>query len=162
MKNRRFLAEVVRILRQLSCTVYTVSIDKRRLNHAMTLSTTLPLQLQVLVEHFAAECALMRETGLIVSDWSTHRLDAHASRCVATFVISRRLPLHPSVYYANSLTSHAIQAADLVAGVRRRAVEGDVNMKLLDTNLASIRALSASAVATTHTGRPYTNSIPLI
>ena len=66
----------------------------------MSLSTTLPLQLQVLVEHFAAECTAMRETGLIVSDWSCHRLDAHASRCVASFVITRRLPLHPSVYYA--------------------------------------------------------------
>ena len=156
------MAEVARILRQLSCTVYTVSIDKRQLNHAMTLNTTLPLQLQVLVEHFAAECTLMRETGLIVSDWSTHRLDAHASRCVATFVITRRLPLHPGVYYANSLTSHAIQIADLIAGVRRRAVEGDVSMQLLDTNLASIRALSASAVAITHTGRPYANCVPLI
>ncbi len=128
----------------------------------MTLNTTLPLQFQALVEHFAAECTAMRETGLIVSDWSTHRLDSHASRCVASFVISRRLPLHPSVYYASSLSSHAIQVADLVAGVRRRAIEGDANMQPLDTNLATIRALSTGAMATTHTGRPYTNRIALI
>lgn len=161
-KNRQFLAETVRILRRLDGTVYSVSIDKRRLNHPMSLSTTLPLQLQVLVEHFAAECTAMRATGVIVSDWSSHRLDAHASRCVASFVITRRLPLHPSVYYANSLTSHAIQVADLVAGVRRRAVEGDMNMPSLDSSLAAIRALAVRAMVTTHTGRPYTNRIPLI
>ena len=152
----------MRILRWLDCTVYTVSIDKRQLHHPMTLSTTVPLQLQALVEHFAGECTAMHEIGLIVSDWSTHRLDTHVSRCVASFVISRRLPLHPSVYYANSLSSHAIQVADLVAGIRRRAIEGDAKMQPLDASLATIRALSASAMATTHSGRPYTNRIPLI
>ena len=127
----------------------------------MTLDTTTPLQLQALVEHFAVECVKHNETGMIVSDWSNHSLDAHASVCVATFVISRRLPLHPSVYYANSRTSHAIQVADLVSGIRRRAEEGDTNLHQVDADLAAIRTLSRSVPAT-HTGRAYTNRIQLI
>ena len=160
-KNRNFVKEALRILDQLDATVYTVTIDKRRLHHDMTLDTTTPLQLQALVEHFAVECSKHNETGMIVSDWSNHSLDAHASVCVATFVISRRLPLHPSVYYANSRTSHAIQVADLVSGIRRRAEEGDTNLQQVDTDLAAIRTLSRSA-PTTHTGRAYTNRIQLI
>ena len=45
-KNRNFVKEVLRILGQLDATVYTVTIDKRRLHHEMTLDTTTPLQLQ--------------------------------------------------------------------------------------------------------------------
>ena len=44
-KNRHFVTEVIRILGQLNCTVYTVHIDKRRLNHDMALDKTMPLQL---------------------------------------------------------------------------------------------------------------------
>ena len=65
-KNRQVLAEAGRILRRLDGTVYSVSIDKRRLNHLMSLSTTRPLQLPVLVEHFAADGTAMRATGRIV------------------------------------------------------------------------------------------------
>lgn len=160
-KNRRFVAEAMRILGDLDCTVYTVSIDKRRLMHAMALRTTVPLQLQGLVEHFSVECATRREMGLIVSDWSSHGLDAHASQSVGSFVISRRLPLHPTVYYANSLNSHPIQVADLIAAVRRRAIEGDANLQPLDDQLAAITG-SQHIAATTHTGRPYANRIVLI
>ncbi len=160
-KNRNFVKEILRILGQLDTTVYTVTIDKRRLHHDMTLDTTTPLQLQALVEHFAVECAEHREAGMIVSDWSNHSLDAHASVCVATFVISRRLFLHPCMYYANSRTSHAIQVADLVSGIRRRAEEGDTNLQGIDAELATVRTLRRSA-PTTHTGRQYTNRIRLI
>ena len=160
-KNRRFLAEVIRILSELDCTAYTVSINKSRMHHALTLKTTMPLQLQALVEHFAVECAARDETGLIVSDWSSHDLDAHASKQVASFVSARLLPLHPSVYYANSLSSHPIQVADLVAGIRRRTIEGDTNLRPLDAELAAIRALPADTKLTTHAGRPYTNRITL-
>ena len=161
-KNRRFLAEAKRILSQFDCTVYTASIDKRRLKHPMTLDTTAPLQVQALVEHFSVECAAHSETGLIVSDWSNHSLDAHISQCVASFVISRRLPVHPCVYYASSLGSHAIQVADLIAGIRRRVLEGDTNLGSLDGALAVIGTLPRSTAATTHQGRPYTNRITLI
>ena len=160
-KNRQFLAEAMRILGDLDCTVYTVSIDKRRLMHSMELRTTVPLQLQALVEHFSVECTTWHETGLIVSDWSNHDLDAHASQSVGSFVVSRRLPLHPTVYYANSLNSHPIQVADLIAAVRRRAIEGDANLEPLDDQLAAITGLDRIA-ATTHAGRPYTNRIVLI
>lgn len=118
--NRQFVDETIRIVAQTGGTIYTVSIDKRRMHHPMTLTTTMPLQLQALVEHFAVECDQHRETGLIVSDWSSRHLDAHASKCVGSFITTRRLRLHPSVYYANSLTTQAIQIADLIAGVRRR------------------------------------------
>ena len=160
-KNRQFLDEAMRILSDLDCTVYTVSIDKRRLIHSMELRTTVPLQIQGLVEHFSVECTTQHETGLIVSDWSNHGLDAHASQSVGSFVISRRLPLHPTVYYANSLNSHPIQVADLIAAVRRRAIEGDTNLQPLDDQLAAITG-SHRVAATTHTGRPYANRIVLI
>ena len=84
-KNRDLVDETLRILRLLKCTVYTVSINKKRMNHPMALETTAPLQMQALVEHFAVECARHDETGLIVSDWSSYRLDAHVSQCVASF-----------------------------------------------------------------------------
>lgn len=161
-KNRAFLAEAKRILGQFDCTIYTASIDKRQLKHPMTLDTTAPLQLQVLVEHFSVECTEHNETGLIVSDWSHHSLDAHTSQCVASFVVSRGLPIHPCVYYASSQGSHAIQLADLIAGVRRRAIEGDTNLMPLDNSLATIRALPQDIRVATHARRPYTNQISLI
>ena len=160
-KNRDFVAELVRILGQLDCTVYTASIDKARMHHQMGLRTTMPLLLQGLVEHFAVECAYRNETGLVVSDWSSHNLDAHASGCVASFVASRRLPLHPSVYYANSLTTQAIQVADLVAGITRRVVEGDTRFHTVGQDLANVRTLADGTAATTHTGRSYTNWVSL-
>ena len=160
-KNRDFVAELVRILGQLDCTVYTASIDKARMHHQMGLRTTMPLLLQGLVEHFAVECAYHNETGLVVSDWSSHNLDAHASGCVASFVASRRLPLHPSVYYANSLTTQAIQVADLVAGITRRVVEGDTRFHTVGQDLANVRTLADGTAATTHTGRSYTNWVSL-
>lgn len=161
-KNRKFLAEAVRILSTLESTVYTVSIDKRKMLHPMDPTTVVPLQLQALVEHFSVECAQRLEMGIIVSDWSQHSLDAHASQCVASFVISRRLPIHPSVYYASSLSSHAIQVADLVAGIRRRTIEGDVALRKLDNELAAVRTLPVGAAIDTHAGRSYTNRITLI
>ena len=160
-RNRQFLAEVMRILSELDCTVYTVSINKSRMHHAMTLRATMPLQLRALVEHFAVECAARGETGLIVSDWSSHDLDAHASKYVAGFVTARRLPLHPGVYYADSLSSHAIQVADLIAGARRRVIEGDRNLQQFDAEIGAIRALPTDTKLTTHAGRPYSNRISL-
>lgn len=160
-KNRQFLREVVRILRALDCTVYAASIDKSRMRHAMTLRRTTPLQLQALTEHFAVECTAREETGLVVSDWSSHGIDAQASKSVASFVSARGLPLHPSVYYADSLSSHAIQVADLVVGIRRRVLEGDISLRPLDRELGAIRALPADTELTTLTGRPYTNRLSL-
>ena len=160
-KNRDIVDETLRILRLLECTVYTVSINKKRMNHPMALETTAPLQMQALVEHFAVECAHHDETGLIVSDWSSYRLDAHVSQCVASFVLSRRLPLHPSVYYASSLTTQAIQVADLVAGIRRRVVEGDRRLAALGRRMAAVRTLPDHTKTTTHSGRRYTSEIVL-
>ena len=161
-RNRDFVEEVANILNILGCTAYAASIDKRNLIHEMKISTTMPMQLQALVEHFALECLANSETGLLISDWSRHDLDAHASNCVGSFVVTRHLPLHPSVYYANSSSSHAIQVADLVSGIRRRALEGDVYLSAADRRLESIRAFSPDNQALTVTGRPFRNWIDLI
>jgi len=160
-KNRDFVNETIRILRETGGTVYTVSINKRQMHHPMTLKTTMPLQLQVLVEHFAVECAEHRDTGLIVSDWSNHHDDAHASKCVGSFVTSRRLRLHPSVYYANSLTTQAIQVADLIAGVRRRVVEGDGRLTAISRRMTATRTVPDRPGLITSRGHRYTNQITL-
>ena len=160
-KNRSLVNEVVRILQDLKCTTYTASVDKTQLRHPMQQRTTMPLQLQALVEHFAVECSLFGETGLVVMDRSNHSIDAHASHCVASYVTSHDLPLHPTVYYADSVTSQAIQLADLIAGSRRRVVEGDAALRTLDKTLA---ALGPSALGSelTHARRRWTNQIVLV
>jgi hypothetical protein len=87
-KNRDFCAEVVRLLRVSGATTYAVTIEKGRMNHPMALSTSMPLQLQILAEHFAAECETLGRVGMIIADWSGHQHDQHASECVASFVAS--------------------------------------------------------------------------
>ncbi len=54
-KNRKFCAEVVRLLRTMGATCYSVTLDKTKMHHPMALATSMPLQLQALVEHFDAE-----------------------------------------------------------------------------------------------------------
>ena len=109
----------------------------------------MPLQFQALVQHFAVECAHHHESGLIVMDRSNDSLDAHVSNCVASYVTSHRLPLHPTIYYADSTTSHAIQISDLISGSHRRAIEGDSNMHDLDRTLAAIRRTDLSLAVPT-------------
>lgn len=96
--------------------------------------------LQVLAEHFATECQALNRLGILVADWSGHQHDQHASQCVASFVASYALPMHPAVYYGSSHSVEAIQVADLLVGIRRRVVEGDQNLEALDDRLATIRA----------------------
>jgi hypothetical protein len=158
-KNRRFCDEVLRLIKTMGGTSYSVTIQKNKMHHPMTLATTMPLQMQVLVEHFDAECKALGRMGMIVADWSSHQHDQHASRCVASFVGSRGLMLHPGVYYASSHGSEGIQASDLVAGVRRRAAEGDGNLLKLDSDLASVRV--CGTVSPTVKGRAFANHIDL-
>lgn len=158
-KNRHFCDEVVRLLRTMEATTYTATIDKSRMKHAMTLATSMPLQLQVLAEHFSAECDMLGRTGIIVADWSGHQHDQHASQCVASFVASCGLPLHPGVYYGSSHSIEGIQVADLIAGIRRRAAEDDRKLGSLDATLASIRAIQVPVRTCKH--RPHSNAISL-
>ncbi|MCY4632098.1 MAG: DUF3800 domain-containing protein [bacterium] len=157
-QNRSFVSECVRILQGLDCTVYTASIKKANMHHPMRQQATMPLQFQALVQHFAVECAHHHDSGLIVMDRSNDGLDAHVSNCVGTYVASHRLPLHPTIYYADSTTSHAIQISDLISGSHRRAIEGDSNMHDLDRTLAAICRTDLST-RRTHTGRHWTNRI---
>lgn len=160
-KNRDFIDELVRIVASVGGTFYSASIQKARMNHPMSLAQTMPLQLQALVEHFEVECRHNNETGLIVADWSSHQADNHASACVASYVASRKLQIHPSVYYASSLTTEAIQVADLVAGIRRRVLEGDANLAQVDTAMAKTRTISNPTALRTYKGRLYENQIRL-
>lgn len=156
-RNRQFIHELARLIGSLGGTTYAATIIKSRMNHPMTLATTMPLSLQCLVEHFDAECRTRGDSGMVVADWSSHHHDQHASQCVASFVASRGLSIHPCVYYASSHGSEAIQVADVLAAVRRRSAEGDPQMSVLDTDLAGIRA--THKVAPTVKGRRYTNYV---
>ena len=160
-RNQALVLEVVRILGGLDCTVYTASIDKARMHHSMATKTSLPMQLHRLVEHFAVECAYRKEIGVVVMDRSEHRLDAHASHCVASYVTSKDLPMHPVVHYVDSMTSEPTQAADLISAVRRRTIEGTPGMHVLNTQLAGLRAKGLTAKRT-HTNHSWTNQIVVI
>ena len=151
-RNRELVQELLKIIVDLRCTVYTASIDKSRMLHRMTLKTTMPLLMQALVEHFAVECRSVAATGIIVMDRSSHGLDTHASHSVASYAATQKLPIHPTVYYADSATSPAIQIADVVTGVRRRAIEGDSEMRTLDNDFAGSQP-TALARRRTHRGR---------
>ena len=160
-KNRDFTAELVRIVSSLEGTAYSVAIDKSKMIHPMTLGQTTPLMLQALVEHFEVECRHHRQTGMIVADWSSHHADQHASSCVASYVASRGLDLHPSVYYASSLTTEAIQVADLFAGIGRRVVEGDTDLADLARGLERVCSLPGTGRSLTFKGRTYRTRIQL-
>lgn len=157
-KNRGFASEVGRLIATMDGTIFSVTMEKSRMNHPMTLATSMPLQLQVLVEHFDAECRALKRTGMIVADWSSHQFDQHASQCVASFAASRRLNIHPSVYYASSHSTEGIQASDLIAAVRRRVAEGDENLRSLDSHYASI---CGSTPGKTIKGRDFSNQVTL-
>jgi hypothetical protein len=109
------------------------------------------------VARLGAECGALGRMGMVVADWSSHQQDQHASRCVASFVASRGIQVHPGVYYASSHSNEGIQASDLLAGVRRRVAEGDANLSELDTKLSTIRA--CTTVGSTTTGRAFSNWI---
>jgi hypothetical protein len=158
--NRNFCDEVARIATTVGATVYSVSICKSNMHNPMTLKQTMPLMMQVLAEHFGAECEALRATGLIVSDWSEQYLDEHLSNCVGSYVATQGLPLHPSVYYASSRATVPIQIADLIAGATRMRLEGASHLAALVDGLARVR-LHAPGTFTTHQGRYYENSIKL-
>ncbi len=120
-----------------------------------------PVAASGLVEHFAVECKTQQATGIVVSDWSNHQLDEHASRCVASYAASYRLNIHPGVYYASSHTAQAIQAADLIAGIRRRVLEGDQRLAAVERRLSSLSAIVDGSAYRTHAWRTYTNQILL-
>jgi hypothetical protein len=159
-KNRDFVQEVVRIMTTVTATTYSATINKSKMIQDLTLTSTMPLQLQCLIEHFEAECRSRNRLGIVVADWSSHHLDQHASRCVASYVRSRQMLFHPCVYYASSHVNEAIQVADLIAAVRRRTEEGDTTLSSLDSQIQSV--IWSSAIGTTITGRQFQNAISMI
>lgn len=159
-KTKRFVQELIRIATTVDVSVYSATISKTRMIQALTLTTTMPLQLQRLVEHFDAECRTLGRMGMIVSDWSTHNLDQHASKCVGSYVRSRNIAMHPCIYYASSHGNEAIQVADLIAAVRRRTEEADSAMVTLDAQFHSVRP--HRVLMPTWSGRAHTNAIRVI
>lgn len=158
-KKMAFCNEVIQIAGGVNATIFSVSILKANLFAPMDLKTSMPLQLQALADHFAAECGHMGRTGIIVSDWSGPAEDEHASRCVASHVAKYKLPIHPAVYYASSMACEAVQVADLIAGTRRRVIEGDVGLKTLDAGFAAVQATTAKL--STARGRAFSNKVAL-
>jgi hypothetical protein len=73
--------------------------------------------------------------------------------CFETALAPRREPALP----ASSHGSEAIQVCDLLAGVRRRAAEGDANMRALDSVVQAVRARCSPG--TTVKGRAFSNVI---
>jgi hypothetical protein len=59
------------------------------------------------------------------------------------------------VYYASSRSSEGFQAADLIAGIRRRWVEGDQGLAAIDARLSV--ALKSNAVGPIITDRRFQN-----
>jgi len=153
--NRDFAFELVRVVASLDGTVYSVGIDKSKMKHAMALDQTMPFQLLAFIEHFEVECRHRHETGMLVADWWSHQADQHASSCVASFVASRKLAIHPSVYYASSHATEAIQVADLFAGARRRVMEGDVSLAALAEQMDQTRTVPAGLGLRTIKGRLF-------
>lgn len=160
-KNRHFCHEVARILGSVNATVFSTTLVKSRLKHAMVLTTSMPLQLQSLVEHFEVECKATSTVGMVVSDWSNHHLDQHASQCVASFAAANGLAVHPAVYYASSHASAGVQVADVIAAVQRRVAEGDTSLASFCDELHANRATVGTAGCVTVKGRPFTNRIML-
>lgn len=161
-RHERFANELMRVLANLRCSVYTASINKRGMHHEMSLTATMPLQMKVLAEHFAVECGTRGEVGILVSDWSNHSLDSHVSQRLATFAATLDLPIHPAVYFVDSLSLPAIQVADLIVGARRRSLEGDRFAGAIAGRFADIRALPNDPSLKTQTGRPYETQIQLL
>ena len=89
------------------------------------------------------------------------RWSATSRSSPASFVASRGLAIHPSVYYGSSHATEAIQVADLFAGVRRRVLEGDVSLVPLAERLDQTRTVRGSLVLQTIKGRPYQPKILL-
>lgn len=78
---------------------------------------------------------------------------------MASFVAE--LDLHPSVYYASSHATEAIQVADLFAGARRRIAEGDTSLAALAQQLDRVKSLPATANVRTFKGNPHRNRLQL-
>ena len=99
------------------------------------------------------------------SDWSNRQLDNHAHTTsrepTASYAASNRLNIHPGVYYASSHTAQAIQAADLIAGIRRRVLEGDQRLAADGHRLTSLSTIPGGSAYRIHAWRTYTNQILL-
>ena len=66
-----------------------------------------------------------------------------------------------SGYYASSHTTQPIQVADLVAGIRRRVIEGDANLAEIDRAVAATRTIPRCTKQQAHAKRTCRSQIDL-
>ncbi len=146
-KRRGLCQQLVRILERNGCHVYVASLEKARANDALDEAKFFPLAFQRLVAKFNAEIISKAETGSIVCDWSTYKMDHHTSQCVTSMVVTNKMDLlRGGVTYGSSSALPPLQVSDIIAGAFRRSLEGQAHMNALVTELRNLRFFEAGKV----------------
>jgi hypothetical protein len=100
----------------------------------------LPLLFQRLLANFESQVANEANTGSIVCDWSSYKLDHHISNCVTSLVITNRLKLlRGGVTYGSSSSLIPLQIADLIAGAFQRHLAGQSHLAEFVSELEKMR-----------------------
>jgi Protein of unknown function (DUF3800) len=128
--NKRGLCfEIVNILKRNGCHIYVASLEKSKAIELLDESKFVPLLFQRLVAKFESEVANEANTGSIVCDWSTYKLDHHISNCTTSLVIANKLNLlRGGVTYGSSSSLLPLQVADLIAGAFQRHLGGQAHL----------------------------------
>ena len=139
-KRRNLCHQVVQILGRLGCRVYAASLEKCKAKDALDETKFFPLAFQRLIAKFNSEIISKADTGSIVCDWSTYKMDHHISQCVTSMVITNKMEfLRGGVTYGSSSALPTLQVADLIGGATRRALEGQGHMDALARDLRELR-----------------------
>jgi hypothetical protein len=121
-------------------------LEKSKAVGALDESKFVPLLFQRLVAKFENEVANEANTGSIVCDWSTHKLDHHISNCVTSLVIANKLNLlRGGVTYGSSSSLLSLQVADLIAGAFQRHLGGQVHLSDFIMALEKLRYTNPGA-----------------
>lgn len=119
-----------------------------------------PLAFQRMVAKFNAEIVAEANTGSIVCDWSTYKLDHHVSNCVTSMVITKQMfQLRGGVTYGSSASLVPLQVADLIAGTLRRSLEGQSHLDQLADAFRGLRMIQPGILDVN--GYPVDSIIPL-
>jgi hypothetical protein len=139
--NKRGLCfEIVRILKRNDCQVYAATMEKAKAIDSLDELKYVPLLFQRLVANFESQVANEANTGTIVCDWSTHKLDHHISNCTTSLVIANRLNLpRGGVTYGSSSSLIPLQIADLIAGAFQRRLAGQLHLSDFVSTLEDLR-----------------------
>lgn len=131
-KNRLFCNEMVSILARNNCHIYSGYIDKSKAVKSLDEKWVTPLILQNLLANYSYELSENSSSGVIICDWSTHKLDRHLSNCVQSQLISNGITnILGGVSYGSSISLVSIQICDLLAGLWRMHNEGSPHLNEL-------------------------------